>query len=101
MFDKFKEDVARVLSTWVAVGVGLIALGASGLINIPVSWIELFSQETADAISGTINLILEAIGGVVGLWQLIRAIFVAEKINNPDEEVLAKSVVNKGWRKLI
>ena len=99
--DKFKEGVAKVLRTWVAIGLSLVALSASDLIEIPLSLVQLFSQDTADIIASTIDAILAAYGSVIALWQVIRGYFATQK---PDEgeEALAKSVEEfKGAWKLL
>lgn len=74
--------VAKVTTTWVAIGALLVILGQSGL-DLP-SWIfELFTQSFVDTTLGVVEKVIgsvqEVIGIVIGYYQFVRAIFNKEK----------------------
>lgn len=77
--DKFKTAIVKALAVWSGLGTALIALGASGIINIPSSWLGLFSASFIEQVQVVFDLGIQTYGAILVVAQVIRGIFVAKQ----------------------
>lgn len=85
---KIRDFITKVLAAWVGIGTALVLIGNSGLVDIPESWLGLFSQNTAVLLQETFDIVFQAIGAVVLAAQTIRGIFLAKE-PTPEVQVLS------------
>jgi hypothetical protein len=76
--NKIKSALVKVIATWSAIGAGLIGLGLAG-IPIPDQFLELFSQNVADALQSVVDAGFMFYGTIVSLAQIVRTIFIAKE----------------------
>lgn len=87
--DSIENKINKILSTWAAIGVSLIAMGSSGFISLPDILLELFSQDFVDRVDIVIKAIISAIGAAITFAQYFRANIISNKL---DSDIGATSV---------
>lgn len=95
--DKIKSIITKAIATWSAIGFALIAIGTSGIIDIPAEWLELFSANIADKLQVAFDLLFDAFGAFVLVAQAIRAVFATKT----EKGTVTKVLTNKDRRSIL
>ena len=94
--EKLKTFLAKVTSTWFAIGAALATIGATGFIAVPEFLVDLFSADAAGLLQALFDALFGAAGAFIAFYQFVRALFASKEIETiPEGEVQALALASK------